>query len=234
MNYFKLHIGDYEAHTGELSILEDGIYSRLLRRYYLQEKPFPNDLKLIARTIRARSRHEVDALARCVNLYFSELSDGKLHNSRADEEILKYHKRAEANRINGGGRMGSDSHDSGPLSHKPLATNHKPKGSNRQPDISSGWWSSESGIEATAKTLGINLGSKTYQQVKEECFEVINKRKNGKDKPVEKPTEPQCPRCHGSLAAGWNQQSDGRVCNPCYYSQIGHAGAENTENNVSK
>lgn len=98
MNFYKHHIGDYDAHTGHLSILEDGVYCRLLRRYYLTERPLPSDLKELAHLIRARSRWEVQALARCVNLYFSVASDGTLHNSRADEEILKYQAQASTNR----------------------------------------------------------------------------------------------------------------------------------------
>lgn len=99
MNWYKHHIGDYDTHTSHLSILEDGIYCRLLRRYYLTERPLPNDLKELARLIRARSRHEVDALATCVNYYFVVALDGLLHNSRADEEILKYQGQCATNRV---------------------------------------------------------------------------------------------------------------------------------------
>lgn len=109
MNWYKLHIGDYESHTSHLSLLEDGIYGRLLRRYYMTERPLPNDLKELARLVRARSRHEVDALERCVNSYFLLKADGLLHNSRADEEILKYQGQCEANRITARQRIVRDS-----------------------------------------------------------------------------------------------------------------------------
>ena len=98
MNWYKHHIGDYDSHTSHLSILEDGIYCRLLRRYYMTERPLPNDLQELAKLVRARSRSEVDALGRCVNYYFHVAADGLLHNSRADAEILKYQGQCETNR----------------------------------------------------------------------------------------------------------------------------------------
>ena len=34
MNYFELHVGDYDAATAHLSMLEDAAYGRMLRVYY--------------------------------------------------------------------------------------------------------------------------------------------------------------------------------------------------------
>src|SRR3546814_2598331 len=45
MNYVELHIGDYEKATAHLTAIEDGIYGRLLRRYYDAEGPLVADLK---------------------------------------------------------------------------------------------------------------------------------------------------------------------------------------------
>jgi hypothetical protein len=49
MHYFTFHIGDYAKNTAHLSFLEEAIYFRLLRRYYDQEQPMPDDVRKVAR-----------------------------------------------------------------------------------------------------------------------------------------------------------------------------------------
>ena len=39
MNYYERHIGDYLKDTAHLSLLEHGIYGRLLDIYYTREEP---------------------------------------------------------------------------------------------------------------------------------------------------------------------------------------------------
>ena len=90
MNFYKHHIGDYATDTPSLSLLEHGVYLKLLHRYYLTERPFPDDKKECARLIVARSRWEVQAVDRILSFYFPVASDGKRHNKRADEEIQQY------------------------------------------------------------------------------------------------------------------------------------------------
>ena len=41
MNYYERHIGDYLKDTAHLSLLEHGIYGRLLDIYYTREEPIP-------------------------------------------------------------------------------------------------------------------------------------------------------------------------------------------------
>ena len=41
MNYYERHIGDYLKDTAHLSLLEHGVYSRLLDVYYTRESPIP-------------------------------------------------------------------------------------------------------------------------------------------------------------------------------------------------
>ena len=45
MNYFEHHIGDYDEATSHLTAREDGIYSRLIRKYYAKERPLPADVE---------------------------------------------------------------------------------------------------------------------------------------------------------------------------------------------
>ncbi len=49
MNFFSLHIGDWAEATAHLSCLEDGIYGRLVRKYYATEAPLPSDVKAVQR-----------------------------------------------------------------------------------------------------------------------------------------------------------------------------------------
>lgn len=105
MNYYEHHIGDYAAATAHLSLLEDAIYSRLLRRYYLQESPLPADEAQVARLAGARTPEEVAAVGVILAEFFVKQGDG-WHSKRADEEIARYRVKIEAARENGkrGGR----------------------------------------------------------------------------------------------------------------------------------
>jgi uncharacterized protein YdaU (DUF1376 family) len=105
VNFYKHHLGDYDAATAHLSWDEDQAYSRLLRVYYRTEKPIPADTGEACRLTRARTspqRHAVEAVLR----EFFELRENGWHNKRADEEIAAYTRQVEHNREVGakGGR----------------------------------------------------------------------------------------------------------------------------------
>ena len=89
MNYFELHVGDYEAATAHLSMLEDAVYGRMIRLYYRTEKPLPVDVKKIARLVRAVSKPERDAVESVLADFF-ELRDDGWHQDRCDKEIARY------------------------------------------------------------------------------------------------------------------------------------------------
>lgn len=89
MNYFELHLGDYEAATAHLTALEDGIYGRLLRLYYRTEKPLPADKKQVYRLARAQTKPERDAVDQVLSDFF-ELRDDGWHQERCDAEIDRY------------------------------------------------------------------------------------------------------------------------------------------------
>jgi uncharacterized protein YdaU (DUF1376 family) len=94
MNYVELHIGDYEKATSHLTACEDGIYGRLIRRYYDTEAPLPLDLKAIQRFVRARSRDEKEAVETVLEEFFIKTDDGWRHK-RCDEEIARYGEKRE-------------------------------------------------------------------------------------------------------------------------------------------
>lgn len=89
MNYVELHIGDYDKATAHLTACEDGIYGRLLRRYYDTEAPLPLDLKVLQRLVRARAKDEREAVETVLDEFFQKREDG-WHHPRCDEEIAKY------------------------------------------------------------------------------------------------------------------------------------------------
>ena len=145
MNYYKRHIGDYMKDASHLSLLEHGVYMRLLDVYYTRESAIPVDQA--ARLIGARSKEERDALA-CVSREFFEVVDGHLVQQRCEVEIAQMRHKAETNRVVGraGGRPkkktqnAAQTTDSGNPEitqtvsennpNETLATNHKPLANN--------------------------------------------------------------------------------------------------------
>lgn len=96
MNYYEHHIGDYAQATAHLTFVEDAAYSRLIRKYYAEEKPLPADLSAVQRLIGARTKEEKFAVDSVLKEFFFLEVDG-WHNKRADLEILRYReKRSKA------------------------------------------------------------------------------------------------------------------------------------------
>lgn len=89
MNYFELHVGDYDAATAHLSMLEDAAYGRMLRVYYRTEAPLPREVKQVCRLVRAQSKPERDAVEQVLREFF-ELADDGWHQPRADAEIARF------------------------------------------------------------------------------------------------------------------------------------------------
>lgn len=84
MNFYKRHIGDYLKDTAHLSLLEHGVYTRLLDVYYTRESGIPDEQA--ARLIGARGREEVAALKIVLGEFF-ELVDGTWIQDRCEREI---------------------------------------------------------------------------------------------------------------------------------------------------
>lgn len=103
MNYYKRHIGDYLKDTAHLSLLEHGVYARLLDVYYTRESAIPD--AQAARLIGARSEAEREAMQLVLEEFF-ELRDGAWIQHRCERELAEKEIKAETNRVNGkrGGR----------------------------------------------------------------------------------------------------------------------------------
>jgi uncharacterized protein YdaU (DUF1376 family) len=94
VNYYEHHIGDYAAATAHLSLVEDAVYSRMLRRYYMQEGPLPGDWRQVARLVGARTDEELEAV-RAVLCEFFTMADDGYRQKRADEVIAAYHSKSD-------------------------------------------------------------------------------------------------------------------------------------------
>jgi uncharacterized protein YdaU (DUF1376 family) len=70
LNYYEHHIGDFAEATAHLSFVEDAAYSRLIRKYYAQEKPLPADTKAVQRLVGARSKDEREAVDSVLHEFF--------------------------------------------------------------------------------------------------------------------------------------------------------------------
>lgn len=87
MNYYERHIGDYLKDTAHLSLLEHGIYTRLMDVYYTREAALPDDQ--VARLIGARSKEEKEALQDVLAEFFTRTEQGWAQD-RCDREIERY------------------------------------------------------------------------------------------------------------------------------------------------
>ncbi|WP_148716469.1 YdaU family protein [Chitinolyticbacter meiyuanensis] len=84
MNFYKRHIGDYMKDAGHLSLLEHGVYVRLMDVYYTRESGIPEAQS--ARLVGARTEEERAALQNVLDEFFV-LEDCVWHQRRCDAEI---------------------------------------------------------------------------------------------------------------------------------------------------
>lgn len=89
MNFFDHHINDYDEATSHLSAREDGIYHRLLRKYYAKEKPLPNDVAKLQRWTRCRDDEDRQAVIDVLEEFFELREDG-YHQKTCDEVLGRY------------------------------------------------------------------------------------------------------------------------------------------------
>lgn len=103
MNFYKRHIGDYLRDAGHLSLLEHGVYTRLLDVYYTREGPIPAEQA--ARLVGARTREEREAVDRVLAEFFEPVGEAWVQR-RCEREIEAATTKAERNREVGklGGR----------------------------------------------------------------------------------------------------------------------------------
>lgn len=92
LQFYKHHIGDYMKDTAHLSLVEEGIYRRLLDWYYANERPLPSDFERICRLVRAEEsekKHVRDVL----NEFFIAGNDG-YRNARCDRELEAWYAKS--------------------------------------------------------------------------------------------------------------------------------------------
>ena len=132
--FVKFFLADWVGAVAHLTPLEELMYFRLLQAYYSRERPLPADEAGCFKLARARTKEERSAVASALAEFFERRDDG-FHQRRADEEILRYRARVEANRANGksGGRpkanlnpSESESVPDGPSSEKRKRTEKEP------------------------------------------------------------------------------------------------------------
>ncbi|WP_369952112.1 YdaU family protein [Ralstonia syzygii] len=103
MNFYKRHIGDYIKDAAHLSLLEHGVYARLMDVYYTREAGIPDGQA--SRLIGARSKDEQQAVQNVLAEFF-DLVDGVWLQNRCEREIGAATAKGDQNRENGkkGGR----------------------------------------------------------------------------------------------------------------------------------
>lgn len=94
MHYYLFNLGDYRRDTIHLSRLEHSIYRDLIDWYFLDEKPIPNDEKIIYRKLRLTIDEEKEALVNVLNDFFLQTDDGWFHR-RIEEDIAAYYEKSE-------------------------------------------------------------------------------------------------------------------------------------------
>ncbi len=93
MNYYSYHIGDLARKTAHLSILEEGVYRRLIDRYFTYEAPIMTDEPALCRLLRARSVDEKEAVHIILQEFFNLADDGWRH-ADCDEAIAHYRSKS--------------------------------------------------------------------------------------------------------------------------------------------
>lgn len=117
MNYFELHIGDYQRKTAHLTLAEHGAYSLMLQTFYATERPLPADRKVLYRLLRADTLPERKAVDSVAAQFWQESKAG-LSNRRAQEVLDVYLQWVEKQRTNGG-KGGRPPKTNGLSEHKP-------------------------------------------------------------------------------------------------------------------
>lgn len=86
--YYRHIIGDYDRDTKDLSLLEHGVYRRLLDAYYANRGPISAAPDRLFRCTSAMMPDEQACVLKIAATYF-EQRDGLLHHDKADDEIAR-------------------------------------------------------------------------------------------------------------------------------------------------
>lgn len=106
MHYFTFDLGDYAKDTEHLTALEHGIYMMLLRWYYANERPVPDNM---ATRI---TREPGDRVHAILEEFFDYDEAGECwHHKRADREIARVHGKSDKARASALARWGDRNAD---------------------------------------------------------------------------------------------------------------------------
>jgi len=120
LNYYERHIGDYLKDTAHLSLLEHGVYGRLLDVYYTREAALPD--AQVARLIGARSKDEIAAMRAVLAEFFVQEEGGDWIQMRCEREIERFKdKQAKAKRSADARWSASKAHSEGNANASPDA-----------------------------------------------------------------------------------------------------------------
>lgn len=139
MYYYKFNIADWHLATSHLSLEEEAIYFKLINFYYDSEKPIPLETDSVIRRLRLGSVREMVGI---VLKEFFVLQDDGWHHLRCDDEILKYHHKAEVNQRIGklGGRPKKTESVSVGLPEITLTRNQEPRTNNQYTSEFESFW----------------------------------------------------------------------------------------------
>lgn len=97
MHFYTFHVGDHAAKAAHLTLLEEGVFRRLLDLCFTSDGPIPLDVGEACRLVRARSRAEKGAVCRVLTELFKKTDAGFSHPS-AERQIADFRSRCEQNR----------------------------------------------------------------------------------------------------------------------------------------
>ena len=151
MHYYKFNIADWHLATSHLRLEEEAVYFKLINFYYDTESPIPLETQSVIRRLRLGSQKETVGLV--LHEFFVLQEDG-WHHLRCDDEIQKYHHKAEINQKVG--KLGGRPKKINDLNNNPqitqtvsknnpqitLTTNHKPITNNQYTDEFESFWKS--------------------------------------------------------------------------------------------
>lgn len=110
MKYYEHHLGDYMRSCAHLSLLEHGVYRRLLDVYYSTEATIP--AAQAERLVCARTHDERAAVAAVLSEFFTQEGDQWRH-SRCDAEIDRYREKQDKARKSAESRWNKPAHSEG-------------------------------------------------------------------------------------------------------------------------
>ena len=132
MHYYKFNIADWHLATSHLSLEEEAVYFKLINFYYDTEAAIPLETDSVIRRLRLGSVRDIVGI---VLKEFFVLEEDGWHHLRCDDEISKYHHKAEVNQRIGklGGRPKKTETVFDGIPQITLTTNQEPRTTNHKP-----------------------------------------------------------------------------------------------------